>query len=378
MQVDPHRTIAELHADRIFYNISPEVRRGEGAWVPTRNEDIRAVLQDPATFSSKGMASFSELVGEKWDMIPSDKDPPEHSEYRAALNPLFSPSRVNKLEDAVRDRATELIAPALRSETFDFVRVFGTPFPVGVFLSLMGLPGERLWDFVGWTTSLLHGPTMQDRVHGARSTIDYLRSELEVRKGAPREDIMTVLTTCNVFGRKMDDSELIGAAMLIFAGGIDTVASVLGFMFLHLARNPDLQKRLRENGEEIPAAVEEFLRLYAIVAPHRLVTRDVEFAGVQMKAGDWVMCSTILANTDPEAFTDPLTMDPERQGARHATFSFGPHRCLGSHLARRELIIAVETWLDAPQFELCGEVKIHGGTLVGVDNLPLKWTASPA
>ncbi|MET0338142.1 MAG: cytochrome P450, partial [Caulobacter sp.] len=349
--------------------------RTEGAWVPTRNDDIRAVLQDPETFSSEGSAGFAELIGESWPLIPTAIDPPDHSVYRAALNPLFSPVRMRRIEDQVHQRAEELLAPLLKQSSFDFVKTFGAPFPISIFLELMGLPSERLWEFHGWVDLLLHGATITHRQQGARSIIDYLRSELEARKNGPRDDVMTYLTTCKVFDRLMTDDELIGTAMLLFGGGIDTVASSLGFYFLHLAQHPKLQDRIKQEPGEIPNLVEEFLRAFAIVAPHRKVTRDVEFAGVQMKAGDWVMCSTILANTDPEAFPDPLTVDPVRQGDRHATFSFGPHRCLGSHLARRELAIALETWSKSPPFKLdpSRRVEIHGGGLVGVDSLPLMW-----
>jgi len=162
---------------------------------------------------------------------------------------------------------------------------------------------------------------------------------------------------------------------LIFGGGIDTVAASLGFVFLHLARDPDLQAQLRADPTLIPEAVEEFLRRYSLVSVRRRVLRDVEAAGVSMKQGDWVHLMTPLASLDPQAFADPLALDIRRSPNRHTAFSVGPHRCIGSHLARRELVIALEEWLPRlPPFRLApGEAyRTHGG-LLGVDHLNLEW-----
>ncbi|MBX3509736.1 MAG: cytochrome P450 [Hyphomonadaceae bacterium] len=375
----PHKTVSELRKfGRIFYNLDADVRLGAGCWIPTRAEDIRAVLNDAALFSSRGMAGFAALLGEHWDLIPVEKDPPEHSAYRAVLNPLFGPTRMRAIEARIRVRARELLGAAGASSQVEFISAFGTPFPVSIFLELMGLPLARLEEFVEWTDALLRGATIPDRVAAAQAIAAYLRAEIDERKKHPADDVITYLSTAEVFGRRFNEDELIGSAMLIFLGGIDTVASSLGFHFLHLARNPALQAQLRANPEQIPVAVEELLRAYAIVGPHRRVTRDVEFAGVKMCEGDWVLCVTALANLDPEETMEPLEFRMDRGGARHLTFSYGPHRCLGAHLARRELIVALETWLlEAPAFEVASEadVRIHGGSLLGVDHLPLRWLA---
>jgi cytochrome P450 len=163
---------------------------------------------------------------------------------------------------------------------------------------------------------------------------------------------------------------------LLYAAGLDTVAGELGYMFLHLATHPDHRRLVTEQPERIPAFVEEALRVYSIVTTNRIVTRDTEFAGCPMKAGDRVLLSMPAADRDPRQFADADTFDVERTNNRHIAFAAGPHRCLGSHLARLELQIAVEEWhRRIPEYSLAAdaEVTFHVGGVAGVDSLPLEW-----
>jgi cytochrome P450 len=164
--------------------------------------------------------------------------------------------------------------------------------------------------------------------------------------------------------------------VLIFVAGLDTVAAALGFDFNYLARHPDHQQKLRDDPSLIPDAAEELLRAYSTVHMVRVATRDVELEGVHIKAGDRVSCATMIANRDPHEFPDPDRIQFEREGNRHVAFAYGPHRCVGSHLARREIVIGLEEWLSrVPPFRIKEGTAplVHGGTVFGIQELHISW-----
>jgi cytochrome P450 len=163
---------------------------------------------------------------------------------------------------------------------------------------------------------------------------------------------------------------------VLFAAGLDTVTSALGFIFKHLAENPDDQQRLRRNPALIPNALEELLRGYAVVTASRRVTRDVVFHGVRMTEGDRVFLPMTETARDEGEYENPNDIDFERENVRHITFGAGPHRCIGSHLARIELRIAMQEWLTrVPEFCVPESQRptVHGDAIWGVTSLPLAW-----
>jgi cytochrome P450 len=181
-----------------------------------------------------------------------------------------------------------------------------------------------------------------------------------------------------VDGRALTDDEVFGICFLLFLAGLDTVTSSLGFHFMHLARHPEQQAELRAHPERIPQAVEELLRAYSIVNMRRTVTRDITIGEATMKRGDFVIISTELGNLDPEQFNDPTRVDFNRADTNvpHMAFAYGVHRCLGSHLARRELRIAIELWLKAvPPFRMAPgrPVRVRAAGVFGVEDLHLEW-----
>jgi len=370
----PHVGLAALHdGPRTFFNVGDPYN--PPGWVPVRGDDIRLILQDPATFSARKSVRFSALIGEDWDLIPAETDPPQHTDYRTMLAPAFSPKRMSDLDGRVRERAVDLVEQLRGQTSCEFMQAFGRAFPVNIFLSLMGLPSENIELFSKWMHDVLHGEDMAARSRGATEVAAYLRKAGDERRGQSGDDLITIVVNSKVKGRPLTDDEIIGALFLIFGGGIDTVAASLGFIFLHLARHPELQAQLRGDPSLVGDAVEEFLRRYSLVSVRRQVLRDVEAAGVAMKQGDWVHLMTPLASMDPDEFPDPLALDISRSPNRHTAFSYGPHRCIGSHLARRELVIALEEWLPRlPPFRLANgdAYRTHGG-LLGVDWLNLVW-----
>jgi len=347
-----------------------------GAWVLTRAEDIRAALQNPGLFSSKGVSGFSRLLGESWDMIPLELDPPHHTKFRALLNPLFAPNKIAKMQEGVRDSCVALINALKAKPDCEFMQDFGRPFPVLIFLQLMGLPSGDFHKVLEWEEQLLHGKTMEARIGAAASIRDYLRELAQARREHPVDDLISFAVQAKVDGEMLTDDEILGICYLLFVGGLDTVASSLGFYFKYLAEHPEQQRLLRDNNALIADAVEELLRVHSVVMVSRFLTADTEFGGVTMKQGDCVAIYMTFASFDEAEIERPETVDFARSPNRHVAFSFGPHRCIGSHLARRELVIAIEEWVNrVPPFNIKpgGDVRMHGGVVFGVDSLPLSW-----
>lgn len=376
MERCPFRTTHALHGDkRIFWN--PDDRRFGGSWVPTRAEDFRFILSHPELFSSKGESGFSQLVGESWDMIPLELDPPEHTKFRRLLNPLLSPPAVAKMAAGVADRCIALIEAVREKGGCEFMAAFGRPFPIGVFMQLMGLPEDLYETFLHWEFELIHAPDIQRKAVAAMAIREFLADLAAKRRAAPTGDLTSFVVTAKVDGRPFTDDEVMGTLYLLFVGGLDTVASSLGFFFRHLAEHPDQQDYLRANPDRIEKAVEELLRRFSVVTAARMCTQDTEVAGVQMKRGDWITINGSLASLDPEEFADPLEVDFDRRNNRHFGFQYGPHFCLGSHLARRELVIALAEWLArVPTWRLRpgAPIVVHGG-LFGVEHMELEWNA---
>jgi len=374
--VCPYSTFAKMHDGPRTLFSPPNMMIPQGNWVLTRAEDIRSVLQQPEIFSSKNIAGFSRMVGEDWDLIPLELDPPEHAKFRAVLNGIFSPKKMAEMEDGIRASAVAYIDAVVDKGGCEFVEAFGRAFPVAIFMQLMGLPEEDTDKFNVWEYGLLHSMDIMTRIESAKEILGYLRKLIEVRKREPADDLVTFAIQAKVDGRSTTDDEIIGICFLLFVAGLDTVAASLGLHFRHLAQSPKDQARLRADPSLIPGAVEEFLRRYAIVNTSRFVMQDVEVAGVKMKVGDRLACSTIVASLDPGEFENPLDVDIERTPNRHVAFSYGPHRCIGSHLARRELVISIEEWLKrVPPFRIAGggEVPVKPGGLLSVGALPLEW-----
>ncbi len=346
-----------------------------GAWVLTRNADIREVLQDPVLFSSKGITGFSKLLGQDWDLIPVELDPPEHAKFRAIMNPLFSPKRINELEHDIRECASHLVRKAAQRKDCDFNEAFGRPLPVTIFVRLMGLPMEEFDTFMRWEDMVLHSMDMNVRHEGAVEIHNYLKELIAKRKLQPVDDLVSFAVKAEIDGQKLTDDEIMGICFLLFVGGLDTVAASLAFTFKYLAENPEARQRLINEPDLVASAVEEILRTHSVVVTNRIVTQDTTFRDIKMKQGDCVVCYTALGSMDPKEFENTQELILDRSPNRHLAFSTGPHRCLGSHLARREMQIAIKVWLKTiPDFWIPegAEIKAHGG-IFGLDSLPLCW-----
>ncbi|PVE21493.1 cytochrome P450 [Microvirga sp. KLBC 81] len=373
---DPQAAVACVHAGPPIFYSPYNTRNGRGTWVITRAKDQRRVLQDAETFSSH-RSIFASALGENWPMIPLELDPPAHGIFRALLNPLFSPKRVMVLEPAVRERAIALIDRIAASGTScDVMKDFAFPFTVNIFLGFLGLSDDRLDTFVGWANDLLHGDDVK-RPAAARMIVAFIDELAAMRRKKPVADFMTFVVQAEVEGRPLTGEEVRGTGVLLFVAGLDTVAAAIGFDLAYLARNPKDQDLLRSEPDRIGLAAEELLRAYPTVQMIRVATKNIDFEGAPIRKGDYVSCATMIANRDPAEFECPNTIDLAREDNRHAAFGYGPHRCLGSHLARREIVIGLEEWLARiPGFRIKeGTAPItYGGHVFGIENLILDWS----
>jgi len=344
------------------------------AWIVRRMEDLRKIYFDTETFSSKDFSPFAKLIGETWTNLPAEIDPPDHAKYRAFVNPLFTPAAMAKLENKIRGYAVDYIEGFRESGNCEFMSDFAFEFPIKVFLELMDFPLSNTKQFLEWETGLLHSLDLETIATATRNVVGFLREEIEARRKQPRDDMISYALSVEIEGRKLNDDELVGFAFNLFIGGLDTVSTNMGLHFLHLARNPQDQVFLRENPKRIPHAIDEMMRAYAAVTTFRTCTKETEFGGVKMMPGDKVAMSTTLAGRDPEAFPKPEEIRFDRS-PRHVSFGFGPHMCVGMHLAKREMRIAIEEFVTRiPEFRVKSdhEIEYHLGMIQPV-TLPLVW-----
>ena len=341
-----------------------------GAWVFTRAADVREILQSPDRFSNQ----FGGL-GNPPMMLPIFLDPPEHTAWRRLLNPLFSPPVIARMEDSIRARFAALVDGFAADGECDFVADVAVKFPTRVFTSWIGLPEDETDRFVTMVSTMLHG-SMSDpaRATSSMEMFQVVNGLVTEKMANPGDDLMSDLLRLEMDGRPLRADELLRIASLLFIAGLDTVVAALSFSFWHLAQTPDDRRRIADRSVDTQVVVEELLRRHSFVNLPRIVAQDCEFAGVQLKRGDACVVSLPLASRDPEAYGNAASVDFERDDVRHYAFGLGPHRCIGSHLARLEMRIAFEEWhARIPDYELAGEVGSYAGTVMGVTTLPLRW-----
>ncbi|MAT50756.1 MAG: cytochrome [Porticoccaceae bacterium] len=349
---------------------------GGHCWLLRRHDDMREIYNDTEHFSNKGFSGLAQLIGETWSQVPSEQDAPEHTFYRQLLNPVFAPGSMQKMEGLVRKAAQDCLATLKGKTESDFIQDFTFPFPVGVVLDLMGLPRERMAEFQQWENMILQNDGDVDVMkQGVRSVVDYLRDVIAERKGNLGDDLISFAIKAEVNGRKMNDEELLGYAFNFYIGGLDTVTANSSNFLRHLATNPEHQRFLRENPDQIRSAVEELLRVFAAVTTYRVCIKERTIKGVTIKPGDKVAMCTTLAGRDEQEYDQPHEVRLDRNPS-HVTFATGPHHCLGVHLARRELRIALEEIFKAiPEFRLdtSKPIKSQAGVIIQPRTLPLRW-----
>jgi cytochrome P450 len=322
-----------------------------GHWVITGYDEVHQVLTDHESFSSYPNNLVTPADFGKF--IPLELDPPEHTAYRQVLQPLFSPQRMKKLSDSIRTVVNELIDGFAPQGEAEFISAFAHELPARIFLALMDWPLEDAPHFTEATDVVLFGKpggtpeeSDQARIAAGLSVAGYFQKVIEDRRSNPRDDATSILINTEVDlpdgTRPLQDQELILMFYLLLMGGLHTVQGSLAWAILHLVNNPTQREQIIADPAVIPKAVEEILRIEAAVAAGRCATRDIELGGVHIAKGDQLLLMLCSANRDPDTFTHPADFDITRSPNRHLSFGAGVHRCLGSHLGRIELTIALE------------------------------------
>jgi cytochrome P450 len=352
-----------------------------GGWLPTRYQDIAAIAHDADQFSSRSiiMGNFRpppELapVG---GSPPITSDPPFHHDARELLLPAFTKTAVSKQEPATRSFCHSLIDAFEGRDAVDAAVEYAQLIPMCVIADMLGFPPEDGPQFREFAKNTLEGINRppQERVTRMSGLFYYLLAQVHDHLENPRDDLATFLINAELKGRKLDASHVVGTMTLLLIAGTDTTSSAIGASLWHLARVPRDRERLVAEPELLPIAMEEFLRAYAPVTMARLVKQDLYFGGVEMRADDWVLLSFPAANRDPAQFDRAAEVLIDREVNRHAAFGLGIHRCVGSHLARMELRVALEVWLERiPSFTLADQraVTWSAGQVRGPQALPLR------
>lgn len=319
-----------------------------GHYYITRREDVLAALRNPKVFSSR---LALQPPGSPIPVLPLAFDPPEHTHYRKILQPFFSPYGLSKSRPVLVRHAADMIDELVVRGECDAMTDLANLYPFQVFLDLYGLPLQDRDRLIGWKDDVIGDKPILTEADAAsaRHLYDYLTEAVAKRRENPGDDMLSAVMSVGNFS----DLELLGMSHLLILAGLDTVTAAIGFSLLELARRPELREELRGNPRQIRVFVEEIVRLEpsAPVAP-RVLTETTTVGGMMLPAGSSVFLCMAAVNrdgSDPTS-TDDLVMDGKVH--RHWGFGGGPHRCLGSHLARMELTVVIDEWLNRiPDFE---------------------------
>lgn len=359
---------------------SAPVFRAPQAVVLSRLADIEMALKRTDLFSSNMDAVD---LGNLRPLIPLQVDPPDHAKYRRILDPLFTPREMARREVYVAELVNEMIDRFADRGECDFHAEFAVPLPCTVFLQLLGLPLADLDKFLEWKDGVIRpeGATNWDDRHDASAQVaceiyEYFERAIDDHIANPRDDVLSAMITANIEGegRPLSREELLDICFLFLIAGLDTVTDSLDCFFVYLARHPAQRHQLVEEPDILPHAIEELLRWETPVpGVVRVAMQDVEVGGCPISKGERVSPLLGAANTDPAEFPDPELVDFARNPNRHRAFGGGPHRCLGSHLARMELRVALrEFHRRIPDYEITPGTELsYTAALRSVEALPL-------
>jgi cytochrome P450 len=377
----PHATYRRMVDDH------PVTRMPIGnAPVISRYEDVMFCLRHPAIFSSDMAAQMS--LGTDRPMIPQQIDPPAQTRYRKILDPRFSRKRMLEIEPALRDSARALLDGFATKGECDFSVQYSVPLPCQAFLHLFGLPISDLPHLIQLKDGIIRPQARAanpldgeevDRIRSAsgKQIYSYFEDLIALRRKAPRDDLMTYLLEVELEGNKLSQNEILDISYLFILAGLDTVTATLSCCIAYLAANPTQREKISGTPASLEVAIEELLRWETpVTGIPRLVKEDVEIAGYEIEKGELVMLLLGAANIDPAEFEDADRVRLDRSRNRHISFGAGPHRCLGSHLARMELRVGLEEWhRRIPDYAIRkGEVPIYSPGIRDIEHLPLVWS----
>lgn len=352
-----------------------------GHWIATRGHLVKEIYENPDRFSSE-IIFLPKEAGEKYAMVPTRMDPPEHTPYRKILDTGLNPSQIRKVEDAVRAAAIELIEPISKRGGCDFAAEYAAVFPVRVFMAMADLPMSDVPMLAKFAEDMTRPAGSAPEEMAA--TLDaanqgffaYVDPIIRARTGGSGTDLITIMVNGTIDGQPLAHDKALGMISLLLLGGLDTVVNFLSFFMIYLARHPEKVAEIRGDELKLRRGVEELFRRFPVVSEARMVAKDQTYRGVELKHGDMILLPTALHGLDEAENDDPLNLDWERKNVNHATFGGGPHRCVGLHLARLEATVTLQEWVKRiPEFSLApGAQPIYNsGIIASVQNVPLIW-----
>lgn len=355
--------------------------RTGGHWIATRGPVIHEIYSNPDRFSSE-IIFLPREAGEKYAMVPTRMDPPEHTPYRKILDKGLNPAQIRKVETHVRSVAIELIEGFVSKGECVFERDYARIFPVKIFMAMCDLPMEDA-DMLAELAEQMTRPSGNTPAEMGASLdaankgfFAYVEPIIAERTGAAGDDLITLMVNSRIDGEPMSHDKILGLISLLLLGGLDTVVNFLCFMMIYLARHPAKQAELRSDPLKLMRGTEEMFRRFPVVSDARMVARDMHYQGVELRRGDLILLPTALHGLDEASNADPWDLDLARKTIAHSTFGAGPHRCAGMHLARMEVMVTLQEWLQRiPSFTLKpgAEPLYRSGIIAAVDNVPLVW-----
>lgn len=350
--------------------------RNGGHWLVTRGEDVPRILADYERFSSRrafiGMDDAPRAV-------PLEQDPPEHGPLRKLLTPAFSPRSVKRWADEAQQLTLELIEGFRAAGRCEFVRDFARQLPIIVFLKIVDLPLEHRTMLLEWVGAGIRASDSAEQGRAREHLNAYMVELVERRLAQPGEDILSQALHADLGnGERLSHDKALGLARTLLGGGLDSVASTMSWIAFFLAEHPEHRRRLAEDRQRIPRAIDELMRRFSIANIARVVREDMEYKGAQLRTGERVLMASCIHGLDPRCFPSPLEVDFDRRDAyKHSTLSHGIHRCIGAPLAVQEIRIFIEEWLARiGDFSLDPEVPPIRATGIvhGLEQLGLRWS----
>jgi cytochrome P450 len=377
----PCRHYALLDAERETSPMHWNDTTPGGFWMVTRYADVLRCFQDPASFTNKVTSALNPVRG--IDILPQMLDGEPHARMRRVLNRYFAPAAIRRIEPFALQRCRDLIAGLRPRGGCDFVTEFAIRYPTDVFLRLMGLPVADGAFFVGWVEQIFTGIFGGDHASAREASgrlKGYFAEVVAQRRSSPLDpdvDLISRLIEARPGDEPIAEEDILTICVTLVMAGLDTTRSALGYMFWHLAQHEAQRRLLAEQPDLAAAAVEEFLRLYPLVIQAgRETSGRPRVNGLDLADGEVVWLGIGSANRDPRKFPEPETFILGREHVnQHLSFGAGPHRCLGMHLARVELAVALREWLRAiPDYWIAPDASItERGSQLTLRTLPLRW-----
>ena len=349
-----------------------------GTVTVTSRERVDEALRQWNVFSSENLID----LGNVRPMLPISVDPPRHLKYRKLLDPLFAPKRMDAIESDVAARVNRFIDAFEARGTCNFTTELAEPFPSSVFLGLMGLPWSELGTMMRLRDGLLRpeGATGEERLQFQRDTgqevYRFFDEILDERQRSPQDDVLTMFLTSEMEGERLTREEMLDICFLFLTAGLDTVTDSLTCFWAFLAQHDEHRRQIVNDPDVIPHAVEELLRWETPVpSVVRWAREPYAFGPCQVGQGDILSVNISAANVDPSEYSEPLEVRFDRDVNKHLAFGGGVHRCLGSHLARRELRVALREWhRRIPEYTLAAGYEVtYRAPLRFVPDLQLAW-----